>query len=66
MARTIFSARRARSFFSCEQEINLLFFISIMVVNADEWAGEGEYLAEGYQYAVVYLAQWRANEPRKQ
>lgn len=37
-----------------------------MVVNAYEWAGEGEYLAKGDEYAVVYLAQWRANEPRKQ
>ena len=27
-----------------------------MVVDADEWAGEGEYLAEGDEYAVVYLA----------
>ena len=38
-----------------------------MVVNADEWAGEGEYLAEGDEYAVVYLASRHSHESaRKQ
>ena len=32
-----------------------------MVIDADEWAGEGEYLAEGYQDGVVDLTQgWAA------
>ena len=33
-----------------------------MVVDADEWAGEGEYLAEGDEYAVVYLARRHSHE----
>ena len=38
-----------------------------MVVNAYEWAGEGEYLAEGDEYAVVYLARRHSHESaRKQ
>ena len=38
-----------------------------MVINAYEWAGEGEYLAEGDEYAVVYLASRHSHESaRKQ
>ena len=37
-----------------------------MVVNADEGAGEGEYLAEGDEHRVVDLSQRRATEARKQ
>ena len=35
-----------------------------MVVDAYEWAGEGEYLTKGNEYAVVDFAQGRANEAR--
>ena len=35
-----------------------------MVVDADETAGEGEYLAEGDEYRVVDLSQGRATESR--
>ena len=35
-----------------------------MVVDADEGASEGEYLAEGDKYRVVDLRQRRATEPR--
>ena len=35
-----------------------------MVVDADEGAGKGEYLAEGYEYRVVDLSQRRTTEPR--
>ena len=41
-----------------------LFFVSVMVVNTDEGACEGEYLAEGDEYRVVDLSQRRATEPR--
>ena len=33
-----------------------------MVVNADERTAEGQYLAKGDEYGVVYLAQWWAEE----
>ena len=35
-----------------------------MVVDADEGASEGEYLAEGDEYRVVDLSQGRATEAR--
>ena len=35
-----------------------------MIVNADEGASEGEYLAEGDEHRVVDLSQRRATEPR--
>ena len=35
-----------------------------MIVNADEGASEGEYLAEGDEHRVVDLRQRRATEPR--
>ena len=41
-----------------------LFFVAIMVIDADEGAGEGEYLAEGDEYRVVDLSQRRATEAR--
>ena len=41
-----------------------LFFVSVMVVDADEGASEGEYLAEGDKYRVVDLRQRRAAEAR--
>ena len=37
-----------------------------MVVDADEGASEGEYLAEGNEDGVVDFAQWRAAEARDQ
>ena len=37
-----------------------------MVVDADEAAGEGEYLAEGDQHAAVYHARRRNTNPRHQ
>ena len=37
-----------------------------MVIDADEGASEGEYLAEGDEHRVVDLAQRRAAEARKQ
>ena len=33
-----------------------LFFISVVIVYTDEGASEGEYLAEGDEDRVVYLA----------
>ena len=41
-----------------------LFFVSVMVVDADEGASEGEYLAKGDEYRVVDLSQRRATEAR--
>ena len=41
-----------------------LFFVSVMVVDADKGACEGEYLAEGDEYRVVDLSQGRATEAR--
>ena len=41
-----------------------LLFVAIMVVNTDEGASEGEYLAEGDEYRVVDLSQGRATEAR--
>ena len=41
-----------------------LFFVAVMIVDADEGACEGEYLAKGNQYAMVNLPQWRAAETR--
>ena len=35
-----------------------------MVVYSDEWTAEGEYLAESYKHAVVYLPQRWAAEAR--
>ena len=35
-----------------------------MIVYADEGASEGEYLSEGNEDGMVYLAQWRAAEAR--
>ena len=37
-----------------------------MVINAYEWAAEGEYFAKGDEYAVVNLRQWGSNKPRHQ
>ena len=37
-----------------------------MIVYSDERAAEGEYLAEGDEYAVVYLAYRRYHKPRDQ
>jgi len=37
-----------------------------MVINANEGAAEGEYLAKGDENRVMYLAQWWAAEARKQ
>ena len=34
-----------------------------MIVYSDERAAEGEYLAEGDEYAVVDLTHWWAEEP---
>ena len=44
----------------------ILFFVAVMIVDADEGACEGEYLAKGNQYAMVNLSQWRAAEARDQ
>ena len=41
-----------------------LFFVAVMVVNADEGASEGKYLAEGDEDRVVDLSQRRATEAR--
>ena len=35
-----------------------------MVIDADEGASEGEYLAEGDEYRMMDLRQRRATEPR--
>ena len=35
-----------------------------MVVYSDEWTAEGEYLAESYKHAMVYLTQRWAAEAR--
>ena len=40
------------------------FFVAVMVVDADERSSEGEYLAEGDEYGVVYLADRWAEEAR--
>ena len=42
--------------------ITKLLFVAVVVVNADERTAEGQYLAEGDEYGVVYLAQWWAEE----
>ena len=41
-----------------------LFFVAIMIVDANEGSAEGEYLAEGDEYRVVDLSQRRATEAR--
>ena len=41
-----------------------LFFVSVVIVDADQTAGEGEYLAEGDEHRVVDFTQRRATEPR--
>ena len=42
----------------------MLLFIPVFVVDADEWAAEGEYFAKGDENRVMYLAQWWAEEAR--
>ena len=37
-----------------------------MVVDTDEGAAEGEYLAKSDEDGVVYLSQWWAAEPRNE
>ena len=44
----------------------MLFLVAIFVVDTDEGAAEGEYLAKGDEDGVVDLCQWRANEARHQ
>ena len=56
------SARRARNFFFLRVGAKL-FFISVVVVDTDETPAECQHLAKGDEHAVVYLAQWRAEEP---
>ena len=41
-----------------------LFFVAVVVVDADEGASEGEYLAEGNEDGMVDFAQRRAAEAR--
>ena len=41
-----------------------LFFIAVLVVDADEGAAEGEYFAKGDEDGVMDLAQWWAAEAR--
>ena len=41
-----------------------LFFVSVVVVDADEWAAEGKDFAKCDKDGVVYLAQWWAAEAR--
>ena len=38
--------------------------VAVFVVDADEGASEGQYLAEGDEHAVVYLCQWRTHKAR--
>ena len=44
----------------------VLFLISILIVDADERAAEGEYLAEGDEDRVMDLCQWRTEKARHQ
>ena len=46
--------------------VTLLLFIPVLVVDADEGAAEGEDFAKGDEDGVMYLAQWWAEEARKQ
>ena len=41
-----------------------LFFIPVLVVDADQWAAEGEYFAKGDENRVMDLAQWWAAKAR--
>ena len=41
-----------------------LLFIPVLVVNADQTTGEGEYFAKGDENGVMNLAQWWAEEAR--
>ena len=43
-----------------------LFFIAVLVVDADEGAAEGEYFAKSDEDGVMDLAQWWAEEARYQ
>ena len=42
----------------------ILFFVSVVVVDANEGASEGEYLTEGNEDGMVDFAQWRAAKSR--
>ena len=44
----------------------VLFLISILIVDADEAAAEGQYFAKGDEDGVMYLCQWWADEARQQ
>ena len=46
--------------------VNILLFIPVRVINPYQATSEGEYLTEGDEHAVVYLCQWRKDEPRHQ
>ena len=42
----------------------VLFFVSVLVVDADEGAAEGEYFAKSDENRVMDLCQWWADEAR--
>ena len=44
----------------------MLFLVAVLIVDTDEGAAEGEYLAKSNEDGVVYLAQWWANKARHQ
>ena len=43
-----------------------LFLVPVLVVYPDEGTSEGQYLAEGDEYAMVYLRQRRKDEARRE
>ena len=47
-------------------EGGMLFLVAVLIVNADEGTAEGQYLAEGDEYAVMNLTQRRYHKSRYQ
>ena len=44
----------------------LSLFVPVLIVDTDERAAEGQYLAKSNEHAVVYLRQRRQNEARRE
>ena len=46
------------------QIFRVLFFVSVLVVDAYQGTGEGEDFAKGDEDGVMYLSQWWNHKPR--
>ena len=49
-----------------EHNFSFLFFVAVLVVDADQRAAEGEYFAKGDENRVMDLCQWWADEARRE